>query len=315
VEIAAFAVLAEKKLYQCRNWAIFTKTWDPATLAERDGRWMRHHRVNGEYTLPGTFTLEAAAGAAATLCPGLVVTGFRGLACRTSITVRLVGPPRTVAVEARVTSRAGGRTEVAVRMTAHRIGKNDKVLRFNDLLCETTVVLADRYPVLPAPPDSSSHTPEPDFAMPVYSPDPPISLTGPFAGTGDHARGPDGNSARFRLDHETWAPALAGTTVPTILLDAMVHLLLMPPRGDSPPLVGPMAGLDEVDLGGPGNDCRLSAENPVIRLHRDYATGDLTATAGDGRVLARIAGVAAHPLDHSGELIRPRARVPQSSRS
>ncbi|MFE3116475.1 SDR family oxidoreductase [Streptomyces niveus] len=301
--------------YRGRNWAIFTKTWDPATLAERDGRWMRHHRVNGEYTLPGTFTLEAAAGAAATLCPGLVVTGFRGLACRTSITVRLVGPPRTVAVEARVTSRAGGRTEVAVRMTAHRIGKNDKVLRFNDLLCETTVVLADRYPVLPAPPDSSSHTPEPDFAMPVYSPDPPISLTGPFAGTGDHARGPDGNSARFRLDHETWAPALAGTTVPTILLDAMVHLLLMPPRGDSPPLVGPMAGLDEVDLGGPGNDCRLSAENPVIRLHRDYATGDLTATAGDGRVLARIAGVAAHPLDHSGELIRPRARVPQSSRS
>lgn len=147
--------------YRGRNWAVFTKTWDPATLAEQDGRWMRHHRVNGEYTLPGTFTLEAAAGAAATLCPGLVVTGFRGLACRTSITVRLVGPPRTVAVEARVISRAGGRTEVAVRMTAHRIGKNDKVLRFNDLLCETTVVLADRYPVLPAPPTTRPTRPNP----------------------------------------------------------------------------------------------------------------------------------------------------------
>ncbi|MFC8828631.1 SDR family oxidoreductase [Streptomyces sp. NPDC057137] len=298
--------------YRGRNWAVFTKTWDPATLAERDGRWMRHHRVNGEYTLPGTFTLEAAAAAAATLCPDLVVTGFRGLACRTSITVRLAGPLRTVAVEARVTSRERGRTEVAVRMTAHRIGKNGKVLRFNDLLCETTVVLADRYPVLAAPPDSSSYEPEPDFAMPVYSPDPPISLTGPFAGTSDYARGPDGNSARFSLDHEAWAPALAGMTVPTILLDAMVHLLLLPPRGDSPPLVGPMAGLDEVDLSGPGNDCLLSAEDPAIRLHCDYATGDLTAATGDGRVLARITGVTAHPLDHSGELIRPRPRVPQA---
>ncbi|MFC8593062.1 SDR family oxidoreductase [Streptomyces atroolivaceus] len=298
--------------YRGEDWAVFTKTWDPLTLAEQDGRWMRHHRVNGEYTLPGTFTLEAAAGAAAALCPGLVVTGFRGLSCRTSITVRLGGPLRTVAVEARVTSRERDRAEVSVRMTAHRLGKNGKVLRFNDLLCETKVLLADRYPALAGPPDCSSYEPEPDFAMPVYSPDPPISLTGPFAGTSDYARGPDGNSARFGLDHAAWAPALAGMTVPTILLDAMVHLLLLPPRGDSPPSVGPMAGLDEVDLGGPGNDCRLSADHPAIRLHCDYATGDLTAATGDGRVLARIAGVTAHPLDHSGEVIRPRARVPQS---
>ncbi|MFE4449269.1 SDR family oxidoreductase [Streptomyces sp. NPDC056796] len=303
--------LLDGVLYRGTDWAVFTKTWDPGTLAEQDGRWMRHHRVNGEYTLPGTFTLEAAAGAAATLCPGLVVTGFRGLVCRASIKIRLAGPPRTVAVEARVTSRKHGRAEVAVRMTAHRIGKNGKVLRFNDLLCETNVVLADRYPELPGPPDCSAYEPQPDFAMPVYSPDPPISLTGPFAGTGDYARGPGGNSGRFRLDHEAWAPALAGTTVPTILLDAMVHLLLLPPRGDSPPAVGPMAGLDEVDLSGPGNDCRLSAENPEIRLHCDFATGALTATTGGGRVLARITGVSAHALDHSGELVRPHPRVPQ----
>ncbi|MGV9851429.1 SDR family oxidoreductase [Streptomyces sp. NPDC003442] len=304
--------LLDGVLHRGKNWAVFTKTWDPRTLAERDGRWMRHHRVNGEYTLAGTFTLEAAAAAAATLCPDLVVTGFRGLVCRTSITVRLAGPQRTVAVEARVTSRKRDGAEVAVRMTAHRIGKNGKVLRFNDLLCETTVVLADRYPVLAGPPDCSSHDPEPDFAMPVYSPDPPISLTGPFAGTSDYARGPDGNSARFGLDHAAWAPALAGMTVPAILLDAMVHLLLLPPRGDHPPLVGPMAGLDEVELSGPGNDCLLSAENPAIRLHCDFATGDLTAVTGHGRVLARITGVTAHALDHSGELVRPRARVPQS---
>ncbi|MFC9859188.1 MULTISPECIES: SDR family oxidoreductase [unclassified Streptomyces] len=304
--------LLDGVLHRGKNWAVFTKTWDPRTLAERDGRWMRHHRVNGEYTLPGTFALEAAAGAASTLCPGLQVTGFRALVCRTSITVRLAGPPRTVAVEARVTSRERDRAEVAVRMTAHRIGKNGKVLRFNDLLCETTVVLADRFPDLAGPPDCSSHEPEPGFAMPVYSPDPPISLTGPFAGTSDYARGPDGNSARFSLDHTAWAPVLAGTTVPAILLDAMVHLLLLPPRGDHPPLVGPMAGLDEVDLRGPGNDCRLSAENPAIRLHCDFATGTLTAVTGHGRVLARITGVSAHALDHSGELVRPRARVPQS---
>lgn len=305
--------LLDGVLHRGKDWAVFTKTWDPRTLAEQDGRWMRHHRVNGEYMLPGTFTLEAAAGAAAVLCPGLVVTGFRGLACRASITVRLAGPPRTVAVEARVTSRKHDRAEVAVRMTAHRIGTSGKVLRFNDLLCETTVVLADRFPALAGPPDCSSHEPEPDFAMPVYSPDPPISLTGPFAGTGDYARGPDGNSARFGLDHAAWAPALAGMTVPAILLDAMVHLLLLPPRGDRPPLVGPMAGLDEVDLGGPGNDCRLSAENPDIRLHCEFATGALTAVTGDGRVLARITGVSAHALDHSGELVRPHARVPQTS--
>lgn len=303
--------LLDGVLYRGTDWAVFTKTWDPRTLAEQDGRWMRHHRVNGEYTLPGTFALEAAACAAAALCPGLVVTGFRGLVCRASVKIRLAGPPRTVAVEARVTSRKHDRAEVAVRLTAHRVGKNGKVLRFNDLLGETKVVLADRFPELPAPPDCSAYEPEPGFVMPVYSPDPPISLTGPFAGTGDYARGPGGNSGRFRLDHEAWAPALAGMTVPTILLDAMVHLLLLPPRGDSPPLVGPMAGLDEVDLGGPGNDCRLSAENPEIRLHCDFATGALTAATGGGRVLARIAGVSAHALDHSGELVRPHPRVPQ----
>ncbi|MGW2327078.1 SDR family oxidoreductase [Streptomyces sp. NPDC001700] len=305
--------LLDGVLHRGESWAVFTKTWDPSTLAEQDGRWMRHHRVNGEYMLPGTFTLEAAAGAAAALCPGLVVTGFRGLVCRASITVRLAGPPRTVAVEARVTSRTGDRAEVAVRMTAHRIGKNGKVLRFNDLLCETTVVLADCFPALAGPPDCSSYAPEPDFAMPVYSPDPPISLTGPFAGTSDYARGPDGNSARFGLDHEAWAPALAGMTVPAILLDAMVHLLLLPPPGDHPPLVGPMAGLDEVDLGGPGDDCRISAENPDIRLHCEFATGALTAVSGDGRVLARISGVSAHALDHSGELVRPHAPQPPVS--
>ncbi|BBJ46736.1 hypothetical protein SSPO_094540 [Streptomyces antimycoticus] len=307
--------LLDGVLYRGDDWAVFTKTWDPGTLAERDGRWMRHHQVNGEYTLAGTFTLEAAAAAAATLCPGLRVTGFRGLVCRSSITVRLAGPMRSVAVEARVVSRAGDRAEVAVRITAHRIGKNGKVLRFNDLLCETRVLLADRFPVLAGPPDFSGHEPEPDFAMPVYSPDPPISLTGPFAGTGDYARGPDGNSARFRLDHAAWAPVLAGMTVPAILLDAMVHLLLLPPRGDLPPLVGPMAGLDEVDLGGPGDDCRLSALHPVIRLHCDFATGELTALTGDGRVLARISGVSAHALDHSGELVRPRGDAPRPVRS
>ncbi|MFJ4921614.1 SDR family oxidoreductase [Streptomyces sp. NPDC088725] len=307
--------LLDGVLHRGTDWAVFTKTWDPATLAEQDGRWMRHHRVNGEYTLPGTFTLEAAAGAAAALCPGLVVTGFRGLVCRASIKVRLAGPPRTVSVEARVISRGRDRTEVSVKMTAHRIGKNGKVLRFNDLLCETTVVLAERYPALAGPPDTSSYAPEPDFAMPVYSPDPPISLTGPFAGTSDYARGADGNSARFSLDHAAWAPVLAGMTVPTILLDAMVHLLLLPPDGDQAPLFGPMAGLDEVDLGGPGNDCRLSEEDPSIRLHCDFDTGTLTASTGHGRVLARITGVSAHALDHSGEVVRPRVRVPQSSLS
>ncbi|OON80148.1 SDR family oxidoreductase [Streptomyces tsukubensis] len=307
--------LLDGVLYRGGSWAVFTKTWDPRTLAERDGRWMRHHRVHGEYTLPGTFTLEAAAGAASVLCPGLQVTGFRGLLCRTSVTIRLAGPPRTVAVEARVTRRTPERTEVSVRMTAHRLGRNGKVLRFNDLLCETTVVLAARHPVLAAPPDDAAYLPEPDFAMPVYTPDPPIALTGPFAGTGDYARGADGNSARFRLDHTAWAPALAGMTVPAILLDAMVHLLLLPPRGDQPPRVGPMAALDEVDLAGPANDCRLSEENPAIRLHCDYATGTLTAAGDDGRALARITGVAAHPLDHSGQLVRPRPRVHSSTLS
>ncbi|MDC2951462.1 beta-ketoacyl synthase N-terminal-like domain-containing protein, partial [Streptomyces heilongjiangensis] len=307
--------LLDGVLYRGDDWAVFTKTWDPRTLAERDGRWMRHHQVNGEYTLAGTFTLEAAAGAAAVLCPGLRVTGFRGLVCRSSITVRLAGPPRTIAVEARVVRREDDRAEVAVRITAHRLGRNGKVLRFNDLLCETRVLLADRFPTLTGPADFSAYEPEPGFAMPVYSPDPPISLTGPFAGTGDYARGPDGNSARFRLDHDAWAPALAGMTVPAILLDAMVHLLLLPPRGDVPPLVGPMAGLDEVDLGGPGDDCRLSALHPVIRLHCAFATGELTALTGDGRVLARVSGVSAYALDHSGELVRPRGEAPRPVRS
>lgn len=304
--------LLDGVLHRGTHWIVLTKTWEPRTLAERDGRWMRHHRVNGEYTLPGTFTLEAAAGAAALLCPDLVITGFRDLRCHTSITVGLTGPPRTVAVEARVTSRHRDHAEVAVRMTTHRIGRNDRVLRFNDLLCETKVNLARRYPALAPPPDCSAHRPEPDFAMPVYTPDPPISLTGPFAGTRDHARGPDGNSASFGFDHVTWAPALSDAIVPAILLDAMVHLLLLPPAGELPPRVGPMAGLGEVDLGGPGNDCRLGAAHPSIRLHCDFATGILTAATADGHTLARIASVSAHDPDHSGGLVRPLADTRRS---
>ncbi|MYW01784.1 SDR family oxidoreductase [Streptomyces sp. SID3343] len=304
--------LLDGVLQRGTNWIVLTKTWDPRTLAEQDGRWMRHHRVNGAYTLPGTFTLEAAAGAAALLCPELVVTGFRDLVCRTSITVGLTGAPRTVAVEARITNRHRDHAEVAVRMTTHRIGRNGHVLRFNDPLCETKVRLARRYPTLDPPPDTSSHVPEPDFAMPVYTPDPPISLTGPFAGTRDYARGPDGNSASYRFDHVTWAPALAGAIVPAILLDAMVHLLLLPPADELPPRFGPMAGLGEVDLGGPGNDCRLGAEHPTIDLHCDFATGVLTAAA-DGRMLARIASAGAHDPDHHGELVRPFADIRRST--
>ncbi|MER7167600.1 SDR family oxidoreductase [Micromonospora sp. NPDC000207] len=293
------------------RWAVFTKTWEPHTLAEQDGRWMRHHRVNGEYVLPGTFALEAAAGAAGHLCPGLVVTGFRDLVCRTSVTVRSAGPPRTITVEARLTDSGPDHAEVAVRITTHRVGRNGKVLRFNDLLCETTVVLADSHPSLTAPTDRVPHQPEPDFTMPVYSADLPITLSGPFAGTGDYARGPDGTSATFRLDHQAWGPALAGMTVPAILLDAMVHLLLLPPRGDHPPLVGPMAGIEVVDLGGAGNDCQLSAAHPTIRLHCRFADGALTALTGDGRVLARMTGVSAHATDHSGRLVRPYADAPR----
>ncbi|MER5491688.1 SDR family oxidoreductase [Streptomyces sp. NPDC002490] len=307
--------LLDGVLHRGRDWAVFTKTWDPRTHAEGDGRWMRHHRVNGEHTLPGTFVLEAAAAAAAVLRPGLVVTGFRNLDCRSSVTVRASGPPRTVTVEARVVDQGRDRARVAVRMTAHRVGQNGKVLRFNDPLCGTTVLLADRFPELPTPPDVSAHRPQPWFAVPVYGPDAPISLTGPFAGTHDHARGPDGNSARFALDHETWAPVLAGTTVPAILLDAMVHLLLLPPPGGSPPAFGPMAGLDAVDLGGPGNDCEIGAEHPGVRLYGGYADGVLTATSDDGRVLARISGVSAHAPDHSGTLLRPRSGAPQPSLS
>ncbi|KXK59671.1 hypothetical protein AWW66_22995 [Micromonospora rosaria] len=298
-----------------RTWAVFTKTWEPRTLAERDGRWMRHHRVNGEYVLPGTFALEAAASAAGRLCPDLVVTGFRDLVCRASVTVREAGPPRTIAVEARVTGRERHRAEVSVRITTHRIGRTGKVLRFNDLLCETRVLLADRFPALATPADGWAHEPEPDFAMPVYSADLPITLSGPFAGTSDYARGPDGTSARFSLDHAAWAPALAGMTVPAILLDAMVHLLLLPPRGDRPPLVGPMAGIDVVDLAVAGNDCQLSAAHPTIRLHCAFGTGALTALTGDGRVLARITGVSAHATDHSGRLVRPHAGEPQPALS
>ena len=303
--------LLDGVLLRGRRWAVFTKTWEPHTLAEQDGRWMRHHRVNGEYVLPGTFALEAAAGAAGHLCPDLVVTGFRDLVCRTSVTVRSAGPPRTITVQAQLTDRSPDRAVVAVRITTNRVGRNGKILRFNDLLCETTVVLADRHPALPAPTDQMTHRPEPDFTMPVYSADLPITLSGPFAGTGGYARGPDGTSATFRLDHEAWNPALAGMTVPAILLDAMVHLLLLPPPGDRPPLVGPMAGIEAVDLGGPGNDCQLSAAHPTIRLHCRFADGALTASTTDGHVLARITGVSAHATDHSGRLIRPHADIPQ----
>ncbi|MEU1755565.1 SDR family oxidoreductase [Micromonospora matsumotoense] len=303
--------LLDGVLLRGRRWAVFTKTWEPHTLAEQDGRWMRHHRVNGEYVLPGTFALEAAAGAAGHLCPDLVVTGFRDLVCRTSVTVRSAGPPRTITVEAQLTDRSPDRAVVAVRITTNRVGRNGKILRFNDLLCETTVVLADRHPALPAPTDQMTHRPEPDFTMPVYSDDLPITLSGPFAGTGGYARGPDGTSATFRLDHEAWNPALAGMTVPAILLDAMVHLLLLPPPGDRPPLVGPMAGIEAVDLGGPGNDCQLSAAHPTIRLHCRFADGALTASTPHGHVLARITGVSAHATDHSGRLIRPHADTPR----
>jgi hypothetical protein len=55
-----------------------------------------------------------------------------------------------------------------------------------------------------------------------------------------------------------------------------------------------MAGIATADLGAGGNDCSLSAAHPRIRLHRDLATGTLTAVAGDGQIVARVSGVTAH---------------------
>lgn len=187
--------LLDGVLLRGHRWAVFTKTWEPHTLAEQDGRWMRHHRVNGEYVLPGTFALEAAAGAAGHLCPDLTVTGFRNLVCRTSVTVRSAGPPRTITVDARLTDRSPDRAVVAVRITTNRIGRNGKVLRFNDLLCETTVVLTDRHPRCPHRP--TRRPTDPNRTSPCRS-TPPTCPSPSAARSPGPATTPAGRTARAR---------------------------------------------------------------------------------------------------------------------
>jgi NAD(P)-dependent dehydrogenase (short-subunit alcohol dehydrogenase family)/3-oxoacyl-(acyl-carrier-protein) synthase len=289
--------LIDGVLMQGRDWTVLTKTWKQDSLTSRDGQWLLHHQVNGAAVLPGTFALEAAAVAAARLRPGLAVTGFRDLMCHASVTVSSVGQPRTMTVEARVNGEDEDGAVAAVRIFTDRVSRNGKVLRFNDLCYEVSVVLGRRYPRLGPPPEFGPHEPHPAFAMPIYSrsDDSPIFLSGPFAGTSEYGRGPDGTSARFTLDHAAWAPALSDMTVPSLLLDALAHLLLLPAQeGMAMPAIGPMAGIAMADLGAGGNDCSLNAAHPRILLHRDLTTETLTAVGGDGQVLARVSGVTAH---------------------
>ncbi|WP_226350742.1 SDR family oxidoreductase [Pseudonocardia sp. ICBG601] len=291
-----------------RSWVVATKTWDPRTLDERDGRWMRHHRVNGAVVLPGTFALEAAAAAATRLRPDMVVTGFRDLACHASVTVRPDGPPRTVTVSARVTTEDPAGARVSVRVTTNRVSATGKVLRFGDLCYEADVLLAPVRPHLGPAPDLRAHTPVPGFRMPIYDGHPVLALSGPFAGTSAHAHGPGGTSALFSFDHAGFSAELGGTTVPSILIDALAHLLLVPRDGaeGEPPVPGPLAGIAEVDLGCAGNDCDLAARHPVVRLGNDTASGVLTAAADD-RVLVRVRGVTAFSSSEPGRLVRPGA--------
>ncbi|MFE2288680.1 SDR family oxidoreductase [Streptomyces sp. NPDC059443] len=297
--------LLDGTLMRGRHWGVFTKTWEPRSLPEGDGRWLRHHLVGGVAEVAGTFVLEAAAEAAAQLRPDLAVVGFRDLVCNASITVR-ADRPRTIKTEAHILKQDQHTATVAVRITTNRVSATGKVLRFDDLCHRAQVLLSTRHPDLAAPPDPGPQSPYEADTLPIYRPNKIIHLSGPFAATIQHTSGPQGTTAIFDLHPETCAEPLTRLRVPALLLDAMGHLLALPRARDTGPLLGPLAGITTVDLATAGNDLDLTAVHKTIHLSHDLATGTLTAHTGDGTVLARTTGLTCHPtatLDSQHNLI------------
>ncbi|WP_051804696.1 SDR family oxidoreductase [Streptomyces griseus] len=251
------------------------------------------HLVDGRPTVPGVVLADIAVQAARTLVPDLPVRSVDDLSFSAWVRARGDGRPAAFRVEARRTgsARDGGAASAAVAVTIRSdvTAPGGRVLARDRAHFRATVRLG-AVPLLPPPPapPAPSRRPVDD---PYYDPASPVRLTGAFRATEAWHATDLGTAARWRpgVRELSGLPRL-GT--PCTLLDGLARTPALQPAPDGRRPVLVPRSIERIVLHEPGDDLDLLARHPGgLLLRHAPATGTSTATAEDGRVVARITGL------------------------
>ncbi|MCW5251224.1 SDR family oxidoreductase [Streptomyces sp. SHP 1-2] len=251
--------------------------------------YLRHHRVRGVPTLPGTFVTEIAAEAARELVPGLKVVAFEDLVFHHFLRVYedTASTPKRIA--AKVVARTAELTAVEIRITTDVRSPGGVLLVEDRPHFTARVLLAAEYSAAPRwePWDPAGERP---VADPYHVPASPVSLTGPFVSTHDTRLHPLGKRSTYRLDLAPDDPAFSRFTAPSILLDGLartgvLHLV----DGRLVPIAAPLS-IRRIDLYTAGNDLQLTAQYGRLDLYATPPAFDMTERAPDNRFVAVAPG-------------------------
>ncbi|WP_194923420.1 SDR family oxidoreductase [Catenulispora pinisilvae] len=273
-----------------QQWSLFTRTFP---RPDGSDQWIGHHLVSGTPVVPGTAVLEMAAEAAAHTIPELKVVGFRDFTCAATLTLNPSHAARTVKVEATILERGPDSARVRVEVRTHRRNATGRVLHHDDPCHSVDVLLSDEYPALARPytDDTASHP----VRVPVYTSNPIVHLSGPFAAAHNPRRTTDGFAAEFFFGAQQLGGGFTKFRIPAMMLEASIHLLTLPPAeaGDTG-VLAVLQGITEIDLATPGNDTELISHlGGTIRLRcvSRHSGAQSFAIAPDGTVLSRIGGI------------------------
>lgn len=251
---------------------------------ERDG-YLRHHRVHGYPTLPGTFVPELAAQAAVALVPHRVPVVFENLRLESFLRVYRRERKETKRIHARLVASDDIESTVEVRVLGDLVAPNGVTLAKDRLHFAVTVRLRDTH--TPAP--RWEHWPE-HGARPLTDPyhvdTSDVLLTEVFRSTSDTRVHPLGRRGRLALDAEAvrrWFPDLI---VPSVLLDGLVRVAVLELVEDRWTPVAIPRTVRRIDLYQPHTDATLAASGLPVELYVTPVDLDLEDTEPNNRAIA-----------------------------
>lgn len=256
--------------------------------------WLKHHCVDGNPVVPGTFLLEMAAEAALACSPGVVV-GFENI--RFELFVKLFGE-RPASLDIRVEPLEPllneQRVEVTVSSDFH--SASGRLLARGRKHFATIVRLADAYPPAPALTldgyDSRQARSVPD---PYHVEGTPVLLTDLFVTLRDTAATEAMTMAKTTLHEGAQGAPFQSFVIPGLLLDGTLRSAALQPANDgSLPVLAPLS-FHRIDLFGAGNDVDLSRRygsmNVRFRIDGPIEEGPgglFEVTSPEGALLIRI---------------------------
>ncbi|MGI5282723.1 SDR family oxidoreductase [Nonomuraea polychroma] len=251
--------------------------------------YLRHHVVNGQPTLPGTFITEIAAEAALALRPDLQVIGFTDLRFERFLRLYENVAPAPKRIHAHVVHAEQDLVTVEVRLATDVVAPSGVILNKDITHFSTRVLLAGRFGATPRIQPWAADTAEVPVPDPYHIEGAPVLLTGPFVTTAGTRSHPRGKRARFaptlQPDHPVWSRF----TMPSLLLDGMARMgVLNLIDGQLVPVAAPLS-IRRIDLYQRANDLSLARSGPIEL----YATPTGFALEADGSVENRF--VAARP--------------------